>query len=112
LLLRYPWPGNVRELRAEVARWSVFAQDVVGPDDLAPAIRAAKAPKPKSVAPVGPLVAEVAALEAQLVARALAQAGGNLSLTARTLEIDRNTLKRKLRAYGLGGPNRHRRTAR
>jgi DNA-binding NtrC family response regulator len=114
LLQRYPWPGNVRELRAEVHRWAVFCDGRVGPSDLGPEVRALDAPPPPRAAPPGggaagpgppvaPLADVVAAAERAAVVRALDACGGNLSQSARALGIDRNTLKRKLAAFGLRG---------
>ena len=98
----YRWPGNVRELRAEVARWSIFCDGPVTLDDLAPDIRGLRlaSPRPTEGAP-GPLRAQVEAVERRVIAETLAAFGGNLSATARSLEIDRNTLKRKLHRYTL-----------
>jgi len=51
-------------------------------------------------APARPLAAAVAELEARMIRDALAREG-SLMGAARALDIDRNTLKRKLRALGL-----------
>ncbi|MCB9762140.1 MAG: sigma-54-dependent Fis family transcriptional regulator [Alphaproteobacteria bacterium] len=102
-LRSWRWPGNVRELRAEVTRWGVFCEDVVAVEDLSPEIRGA--PVRVAVAPLGgplrPLVERVAEVERAAIADALAQLDGNLSQAARALGIDRNTLKRKLRGFGM-----------
>lgn len=103
-LRRYGWPGNVRELRAEVVRWTVFCDDVVTTDDLSPELRdpslpATPVPQP-SGAPIPPLGEAVAALEQQLITEAMTREG-SLSGAARALQIDRNTLKRKLARFGL-----------
>jgi two-component system, NtrC family, response regulator AtoC len=104
LLRRYPWPGNVRELRAEVMRWAVFCDERVEPRDLSPEIRGAEPP----AAPEAPgepraetLGEAVAAAERRAISGALAAHSDNLSRAARALEIDRNTLKRKMTLYGL-----------
>ncbi|MBK9370369.1 MAG: hypothetical protein IPN01_29445 [Deltaproteobacteria bacterium] len=47
-----------------------------------------------------PLADQLAAVEDQAIQAALAATGGNLSAAARLLDIDRNTLKRKLRREG------------
>jgi len=107
LLATYPWPGNVRELRSEVHRWAVFCDDDVAPSDLAPEIRqggSARAPRRSPVAPKRPLSTLAAAVrdaEHRAIAAALEAHDDNLSRTAKSLGIERNTLKRKLTALGL-----------
>ncbi|MEM9861523.1 MAG: sigma-54 dependent transcriptional regulator [Myxococcota bacterium] len=103
-LRRYRWPGNVRELRAETRRWDVFCDQLVRESDLSPEIRGiATSPQPESSAEhvTEPLSEAVARLEHELIAAALEANDGNLARTARTLRIDRNTLKRKLKRMGL-----------
>jgi two-component system response regulator AtoC len=102
LLAAYPWPGNVRELRSEVQRWSVFCDDEVAPADLAPEIRGAR-PARKAPAPSRAVTLAVAVREAEqhAIAATLKAHDGNLLRTAKALGIERNTLKRKLRAFGL-----------
>jgi DNA-binding NtrC family response regulator len=113
-LQRYPWPGNVRELRAEVSRWTVFCEGRVDVDDLSVEMRSASKAdaarrrletqtresvhdddRPRALAEVTSDVAR------QVVAATLARNDRNLARTARELGIDRNTLKRKLRAWGM-----------
>jgi len=111
-LAAYRWPGNVRELRSEVQRWAVFCDDIVDVEDLAPEIRAATdsavAPdgelrKSAPAAAVQTLDAVVREAEARAIEAALRAHSGNLARTAKALSIERNTLKRKLRALGLYG---------
>ncbi|MEY3212854.1 MAG: hypothetical protein RIT28_3335, partial [Pseudomonadota bacterium] len=100
-LRAYPWPGNVRALRAEVQRWAVLVDDRVGLDALSDELRPARPPPPRPGAPdLRPLADQLAAVEDQAVQAALVATGGNLSAAARLLDIDRNTLKRKLRREG------------
>lgn len=108
----YWWPGNVRELRSEVHRWLVFAGGTVELEDLSEEIRASadgaggsarvtrSAQRGKSRSP--PTLAQmVRTVEREAVERVLRLHDGNLSRAAATLGIERNTLKRKLRAFDL-----------
>ena len=95
-LRSYRWPGNVRELKAEVQRWSVFCDEVVELQDLSPAILS----KPQPASSAGSLAEAVEQAERQVIEQALDRCSGNLSQTARALQIDRNTLKRKLARWG------------
>ncbi|MEM9492626.1 MAG: helix-turn-helix domain-containing protein [Myxococcota bacterium] len=86
-------------------RWQVFCDSQVDLADLerkllaGPALSGTTdmASEPPLDAPAGPLAAAVARAERQAIIAALAEAEGNISRAARTLEIDRNTLKRKIR---------------
>ena len=108
-LHRYAWPGNVRELRAEVVRWTIFCDDRIDVDDLAPEVRGEAPPRddprPHAHTPhVAPLAEVVSAAERSALTTALTANGHNLTHTARALGIDRNTLKRKLTEHGLRRP--------
>ena len=128
-LARYSWPGNVRELRAEVQRWAVFCDGSVGLSDLSSELRGGRAHKPETATqhpagepavPTEPrddptldtLPTALHALEEWAVRRALTRHDQNLSATARALEIDRGTLKRKLATYGLRSSSDPERNAR
>ena len=101
----WSWPGNVRELRAEVHRWTVFVDHEVQPEDLSPEIGRTGTPQTAEHESIRPLGAVVAEAEARAIRRALADRRGNLSATARALQIDRNTLKRKLARYAIVWPD-------
>ena len=100
-LANHRWPGNVRELRAEVVRWAVFCDHTVTPADLSPELQARPAPAaPPTHSTVEPLATQVARVERTAITHALATTG-SIRGAARALEIDRNTLKRKLRSLGI-----------
>ena len=103
LLHAHAWPGNVRQLRAEVVRWTVFCDAVVRPQDLSEELRRnapPELPPPPQIDAAVPLAVAVEAVEREMITAAL-EREGNLSAAARALDIDRNTLKRKLVRFGL-----------
>ena len=96
-LYAYDWPGHVRELQNSMERAVALGRfDAVGLDDLPEKIRAYS---PNSV--TQPTDASDAPLTLQevgkrYIVRVLAMAGGNKTIAARWLGIDRKTLYRKL----------------
>ncbi len=99
-LLRYPWPGNVRELEKAMERAAVLAEtDVIGPQDLPPALqeRAAERPPPQGRR-------TLADIEKAHILSTLYEVGWNQARTAEALGIGRTTLWRKLREYGIRPP--------
>ncbi len=102
ILQAYAWPGNVRELRGEVNRWHVFCDKWVRPEDLDTKFSGQSLPVGTQAMPraaAGRLADAVAHAERQSIALAISEAKNNLSRAARILEIDRNTLKRKIRKH-------------
>ncbi len=116
-MIAHPWPGNVRELRNAVERAVVLgASEWIEPDDLPDTINAAPARPRTPTPPMGsmtsaaPLIATATAtpharalreLERDGIVAALAATGGNKARAASILEIDRSTLYKKLKDYGL-----------
>lgn len=91
-----PWPGNVRQLENVVHRGCVLCHDdVVTPEDVALEL----GPGP---APIGggDLRGTLAAVERDLIARAVREHDGNLAAAGRALGIERNLLYYKLRKHG------------
>jgi len=93
LLVRYSWPGNVRELENAVERALVISPG----SELGPAAFSFNF-EPAVVAPNGRTLEEV---ERAQVEHIWSQSGGNHSYAARTLGIDRTTLYKKLKRYGI-----------
>ena len=91
-LMNYHWPGNIRELRNLCARWilTVNGNEITLNDlpaqILSPDVRKHQA---KSTA------SDLRSIEDDLIKKTLAQAGGNISETARILGIDRTTIYRR-----------------
>ena len=103
-LLAYDWPGNVRELIHVIERAAVMcSMEVIDVADLPASLRdapAAGALTPGAL-PALPLRDALAALEKQMIVRALEQAGGNRAEAARILGIARPQLYTKLEEHGL-----------
>jgi DNA-binding NtrC family response regulator len=110
----YAWPGNVRELRNLMERIIVLHGDreVLEPDLLPPEFH--QGISPGAVAPEDPeptlgashvlpvsLEQEVAAVEQDLIRRAVSAAHGNLSRAAVLLQTTRRILKYKADHYGI-----------
>ena len=107
-LRRYRWPGNVRELRAEIRRWDVFCDEVVRESDLSDEVRGVRVSEAASVPALAdtshrlePLADAVLRVESECIALALEKCAGNIAQSARALQIDRNTLKRKMKRLGV-----------
>ena len=94
-LMAYPWPGNVRELRNVLERGAVVARGrrVDAPDLGLPSNADASAPA------VQPGTLED--VERHYIEDVLSQTAGNVTQAARILAIDRVTLYKKIRKYGL-----------
>lgn len=104
LLMEHSWPGNVRELQNCIERAVALCRgESVGIDDLPMALQRPGVDVPlESPAQPGGRVETLAELERRHICAVLDRVGGNKSLAARQLGVDRKTLYRKLRAYGLG----------
>ncbi len=97
LLSAYSWPGNVRELKNVVERAVVICRSsVLGAPELV-FLQPGKGEEPR-----GLTLQEV---ELEYLRRTIAASDGNISLAAKTLDIDRSTLIRKIKRYGLNKPS-------
>ncbi|MCE3026640.1 sigma-54-dependent Fis family transcriptional regulator [Salinicola sp. DM10] len=113
-LLDAPWPGNVRQLKSALAfALATREGEAITVHDLPEGCRADRgaAPhfSPTSATPTTPQLkhdSDDAPAEAESLARALAQAGWNVSQVARQLGVSRPTLYRRMRRHGLVPPNR------
>ena len=100
-LAAHAWPGNVRELKNVVTSAAVFAGE--GPIDVEH-LRLMASTVASSVTSPGAPKAPARTLkeiEREAILQALEDAGGNRSLAAQALGIDRTTLWRKLQAMSL-----------
>ncbi|HEY1810939.1 MAG TPA: sigma-54 dependent transcriptional regulator [Kofleriaceae bacterium] len=96
LLLDHDWPGNVRELENCVEHAVTICRlDHITVDDLPDSIRFAS--KPRDYAPlVRSELVTLSEMKQRYLRVALASCGGNKSLAARTLGIDRRTISHLL----------------
>ncbi|MEK7232789.1 MAG: sigma-54 dependent transcriptional regulator [Elusimicrobiota bacterium] len=97
-LRRYRWPGNVRELEHVIERVVIMASGAcVAAGDLPPEMLP---PTPASAAKSGSKDTLNDA-EKRHILQALVDCGGNQVTAAKRLGVARNTLWRKLKAYGI-----------
>jgi len=93
------WPGNVRELENAIERAVILAPgDEIGPGDLAPA----RSPSANKTNESAELLA-LDELERRHILRVLDACDGQKAKAAAVLGINRTTLWKKLRAYGVEG---------
>jgi DNA-binding NtrC family response regulator len=107
-LLAHDWPGNVRELRNALERAIVLAEgDEIDAADLPAAVAGSAAPlRPAEAALAGLPFAEARAraldaFDRSFLAAALDRHAGNVSATARTLGLHRQSLQKLLRRLGI-----------
>jgi two-component system, NtrC family, response regulator AtoC len=107
-LAAYSWPGNVRELKNVLERAAILCSGAeILPEDLPPELRRACAGADAPARGSAPSAAESAAAntiedaERSLIVDALERSAGNISAAARILGLTRNTLRYRIRKYGL-----------
>ncbi|MEZ0480439.1 sigma 54-interacting transcriptional regulator [Planococcus sp. SSTMD024] len=104
-LKMYDWPGNVRELENILSRSMIFMQmnDKTMTEDHIPLnMLKAKEAKNEVVIPASaPLQEQLETVERGILHRALEEAKGNKSKTAKQLQISLRTLYYKLEKFGL-----------
>lgn len=118
VLMAYPWPGNVRELSHVIERavlWSRDATLKVEHLSLATPVRAepdgreaqpepgngTRAAEPTPVSPPLPEGSDLTQWERTLIERALRESGGNQTKAAQRLGISRDTLRYRLKKFGI-----------
>jgi two-component system response regulator AtoC len=121
-LLAYPWPGNVRELSHVIERAVLWSRDSTlavehlslttpfrlepeGPARAAdavpmePVLQETPVPPPELPADGG----DLSQWERSMIERAMREAGGNQTKAAQRLGITRDTLRYRLKKFGLQG---------
>ncbi len=122
ILVKYDWPGNVRELENVLKQAAISSECAeIGPTSLPAKVRrknATVAPKAtvrdelyklaKGLIESGahlekaePYGEYLKIVETPLLQAAMDMCGGNKSLAAKRIRINRNTLSKKLREYGI-----------
>lgn len=94
----YPWPGNVRQLENVIHRGVVLCHDnLIRVEDIVLELGDPSSTRSADL----DLRRVLAGVERDLISRAIREHHGNLSAAARSLAIERNLLRYKLRKYGL-----------
>ena len=119
LLLAYPWPGNVRELSHVIERgvlWSrgpALAAEHLSLTSSSPApdwrgegvsgegASETTAPSTAGAAPLAESDLDLPQWERSMIERALREAGGNQTRAAQRLGISRDTLRYRLKKFGI-----------
>lgn len=105
-MMAYGWPGNIRQLENAIERALTLSRNRawIDVDDLPRELQQAPFPEPAGLPAIPEegfdLAAHVAAVERQLLRRALDETGGNRQQAARRLGLKRTTLVEKLRRLG------------
>ena len=95
LLVQYHWPGNVRELENVIERAVVITKHrIIQPEDLPPHIQSFQ--ESKGIQP-----RKLKEVEKEHIQHTLEENKWNISKTSKVLGIDRSTLYKKIRQYGL-----------
>lgn len=95
-LSAYGWPGNIRELRNCMERAVIFARfDEVTAEDLPDRVRASSAAHSMAAIQSSDLLS-LAEVERLHIERVMTAAGGDKTVAAEILGLDRSTLYRKL----------------
>ena len=107
VLQAHDWPGNIRELRNVIERVMILENERrIEVRDLPPGLGPAGSPARASAAdaetapPVGSMTLDE--IEQRAIRRALESTGANQVRAARLLGISRDTLRYRMRKYGLG----------
>jgi DNA-binding NtrC family response regulator len=100
-LERYAWPGNVRELENVMERAVLLSKNKhIGPEDIPDSIKQDPSQQQKASKGMG-LKESMAEPEKKIIRQALEANHWNRQKTAEALQINRTTLFKKMKRYGL-----------
>ena len=100
-LERYSWPGNIRELENVIERAALLSKNkFIGPEDLPDSTKQEQSQQAKRHKPMS-LKEALAEPEKNIIRRALEANHWNRQATAKALAINRTTLFKKMKQYGL-----------
>jgi DNA-binding NtrC family response regulator len=100
----HAWPGNVRELENEIQRALALVEpgSTLRPEHFSERLGAARGALRNVTGPTGTLRDAMARVEAWYIRRALHEADGRRTATARRLGITREGLYKKMKRLGIG----------
>ena len=99
-LMRHDWPGNARELENAIQSMIVLTEtDMLDTDVLPPGMAQEGTGPGRAVELIEPQSLEE--IEAYFIAKTLRETQGNRASAAEILGIDKSTLWRKIKRYGL-----------
>lgn len=106
VLMSHDWPGNVRELRNAIERAMILEESArITPGSLpvtvGRGVPAAVAVAAAGQSPLPEIGLSLEEHEKRLVVQALEKTGGNQTQAARLLQVTRDTLRYKMKKYGL-----------
>jgi len=104
VLQAHDWPGNVRELEQAVRRIAIDSGALLSASTatrVLDALRGTATPQPVREGEVTTPLSSLEEVERQHIAGVLRATGGNQSQAAFILGIERNTLARKIKRFGL-----------
>ncbi len=97
-LVNYDWPGNVRELQNVIERAVVLSYDTIIDVDDVPGIATGSS---NETVPSGFKKVSLAEIEKEHIRAVLESENWNMQKSAEVLGIHRNTLRQKIKEYGL-----------
>jgi DNA-binding NtrC family response regulator len=108
-LLAYSWPGNVRELSHVIERAVLWSQGTVLEESqltltqpVEPEARATESDSPLTIPGIlPPKGTDLAQWEKAMIEQALRESGGNQTQAAQRLGVSRDTLRYRLKKYGI-----------